>query len=97
MLARIKVLLGKQKDLFHLQVQRFACQTDAQRALSQLTKRQNIITLANNSIRSIRYMTVRAVLKKAHRLSVLSGKLSPTLKRMKRQLSRRLNRNHALF
>jgi transposase len=32
--ARVAV----KKDLFHLQAQRFACQTDAQRAMSKLTK-----------------------------------------------------------
>jgi len=30
---------GIKKDLFHLQAQRFACQTDAQRALDKLTKK----------------------------------------------------------
>lgn len=30
---------GIKKDLFHLQAQRFACQTDAQRALDKLAKK----------------------------------------------------------
>lgn len=38
------------KDLFHLQAQRFACQTDAQRGLDKLTKQMKYHQIATQKI-----------------------------------------------
>ena len=44
--ARVAV----KKDLFHLQAQRFACQTDAQRALNKLTKKMKHHQIAEQQL-----------------------------------------------
>lgn len=44
--ARVSV----KKDLFHLQAQRFACQTDAQRALDKLTKKMKYHQIAEQRL-----------------------------------------------
>ncbi|RLV57637.1 IS1634 family transposase, partial [Parashewanella curva] len=42
--------LSIKKELFHLQAQRFACQTDAQRALDKITKKMKYHQLAEKSV-----------------------------------------------
>ena len=41
---------GIKKELFHLQAQRFACQTDAQRALEKITKKMKYHQLAEQKL-----------------------------------------------